>query len=83
MDTWAGRGGGGASSFMGYTYPTNILLYSSVPRNIVPHIRQRYIPRLFHRLTEEYDLYFSVMQLNLSVITDEYVLVSCSANTCN
>jgi hypothetical protein len=37
----------------------------------------RYIPQLFRQLTEEYNLYSSVIQLNSSIITDEYVVLSC------
>jgi hypothetical protein len=55
----------------------NILLYSSVPRNIITYSRWRYIPQLFRQLTEEYNLYSSVIQLNSSIITDEYVVLSC------
>jgi hypothetical protein len=46
--------------------------------NIVPYIRQRYIPRLLRRLTEEYNAYLSVLKVCLPVITDKRVYVSCS-----
>jgi hypothetical protein len=49
----------------------NILLYFSVPRNIIAYICQRYIPRLLYRLIGEYNLYFLVIQLCSSIITDE------------
>jgi hypothetical protein len=42
------------------------------------YIRQHYIPQLFYRLAEEYKLYSSVIELHLSVIAEERVLVSCS-----
>jgi hypothetical protein len=54
-----------------------ILLHSSVPRNTVAYIRWWYIPRLLHLLTEEYNIYSSVIQLRSSVITEEHILVSC------
>jgi hypothetical protein len=47
--------------------------------NIVLYIHQCYIPRLLHWLAEEYNLYFSVIELRSSVITDEPFCVSCSA----
>jgi hypothetical protein len=44
----------------------------------MPYIRRHYIPRFFHRLTEKYKLYFSVIELRSSVIIEERDLVSCS-----
>jgi hypothetical protein len=49
-----------------------------VPMNIVAYICRRYIPWFLHWLTEEYDVYSSVMKVCSSVITDEHVCVSCS-----
>jgi hypothetical protein len=57
----------------------NILVYSSVPMNIVAYIRGRYIHRLLRQLTEEYKLRSSVIELCSSVITEERVMVSYSA----
>jgi hypothetical protein len=42
--------------------------------NIVAYIHRCYIPRL----TEEYNIYSSVMKVCSSVITDERSCVSCS-----
>jgi hypothetical protein len=53
-------------------------IYSSVPRNIDNYIRWRYIPRCFHRLTEEFTLYSLVIQLYSSVVIDKCFIVSCS-----
>jgi hypothetical protein len=44
----------------------------------MPYILQHYIPQLFCRLTKEYKLYSSVIELCSSVITEERVLVFCS-----
>jgi hypothetical protein len=41
----------------------NILLYSSVLMNIVSYIHRCYILWLLHRLTEEYNIYSSVMKV--------------------
>jgi hypothetical protein len=38
-------------------------------------IHRYYIPLLFHWLTDEYNIYSLVIQLNSLIITDEYVLV--------
>jgi hypothetical protein len=56
----------------------NILLYFSVPRNIVAYIHRCYISRLFRRLTEEYKLRSLVIEVRSSVITEERILVSYS-----
>jgi hypothetical protein len=48
----------------------------------MPYIRRCYIPRLSHQLTEEYKLYFSVIELCSLVITEERVLVFCSVYKC-
>jgi hypothetical protein len=42
------------------------------------YICRCYIPHLLRRLTEEYNLYSSVIQLHSSIIADEYVMVSYS-----
>jgi hypothetical protein len=47
----------------------------------MPYIFRCYIPRLFHRLTEEYKLCSSIIELHSSVITEERVLVSYSECT--
>jgi hypothetical protein len=47
------------------------------------NIHRCYIPQLLRRLTKEYNLFSSVIQLHSSVITDEYVLVSCSVYLVN
>jgi hypothetical protein len=39
-----------------------------------------YIPRLFHRLIEEYKLYSLVIELHSLVITEERVMVSCNGS---
>jgi hypothetical protein len=57
----------------------NILLYSSIPTNIVTYIRERYIPRFLHQLTEKCNLRSSVIEVCSSVITDEHILVFYSA----
>jgi hypothetical protein len=57
----------------------NIFLYSFVLRNIKNYIHRRYVPRWFHWLTEEFNLYSLVLQLYSSVLTDECFIVSCSA----
>jgi hypothetical protein len=46
--------------------------------NIVAYIRRCYIPRFLRRLTEEYNVYSSVMKVCSLVIIDERVCVSCS-----
>jgi hypothetical protein len=43
------------------------------------YIRRCYIPHLFHQLIEKYNIYSSVIQLNSSVIIDEYVMFFYSA----
>jgi hypothetical protein len=53
---------------------------SSVPMNIGSYIHWSYIPRLFERLTEEYNVYSSVMKVCSSVITDKHFDVSCSVS---
>jgi hypothetical protein len=35
------------------------------------YIRRRYIPRLLYRLTDEYNVYSSIIEVYLSVITDK------------
>jgi hypothetical protein len=60
------------SIFVGDMSPTNILLYFSVPRNINNGIHRCYVPRLFYRLTEEFNVNSSVLY------TDEYIVDSSS-----
>jgi hypothetical protein len=47
----------------------------------VTYIHRHYISRLLHRLTEEYSLYSSVIELRSSVITEKRILISCSGMT--
>jgi hypothetical protein len=56
-------------------------LYSSIMcnRGIYATNIVLYIPRLLHWLAEEYNLYFSVIELCSLVITDKPFCVSCSA----
>jgi hypothetical protein len=58
----------------------NIFLYSSASRNIILYIHQCYVPWLFCRLTKEFTIYSSIIQLNTSVVTNEYFVVSCSVD---
>jgi hypothetical protein len=78
----AGVRGGGVriyfNVFIGYVQPINILLYSSIPRNIMTYIHRCYIPCLFHRLTKELILYPSVLEVYSSVVNNKYFMVSCS-----
>jgi hypothetical protein len=69
MDTCP-RHGEGAGSPVYFSFTCN--------REIYFYIRQSYIPQLLHRLTEEYNVYSSVMNVCLSVITDECSCVFCS-----
>jgi hypothetical protein len=46
--------------FVGYMQLMNIVLYSSVLKNIVSYIHQRYIPRFIRQLTKKYKLYSMV-----------------------
>jgi hypothetical protein len=57
--------------FIGDVSPMNIFLYSLVPKNIKNYIHRCYVSRCFHRLTKEFTLYSSVLQLYSSVVTDE------------
>jgi hypothetical protein len=77
VNTWPCCGGGG-SIFIGNVSPMNIFLYFSAPKNIKNYIRRCYIPLRFHRLTDEFILYFLVIQLYSTVETDEFLVVSCS-----
>jgi hypothetical protein len=49
--------------------------------NIGAYIHWRYIPQFLCRLTEEYNVYSSVMKVCSSVVTDERSCVSCSEGT--
>jgi hypothetical protein len=45
------------------------------------NIHRHYISRLFRQLIEKYKLYSSVYKLYSSVITNKYLVVSCSVRT--
>jgi hypothetical protein len=49
--------------------------------NIVAYIHQCYIPWFLPRLTEEYNVYLSVMKVYSLVIIDKRVCVPCSVGT--
>jgi hypothetical protein len=74
-----GAGQGWAPSiFVDDTSPTNIFLYSSVSRNIKNYIHRCYITQYIHWLTEEFIIYSSLLQVYSSVVTNEYIVDSCS-----
>jgi hypothetical protein len=49
-----------------------------MPMNIGAYIHRHYIPQFLHWLTEEYNIYSSVIKVCSSVIIDECSCVSCS-----
>jgi hypothetical protein len=57
MDTWPG--------------PRGVLIYSSVLINIETYIHRCYIYRFLHWLSDEYNVYSSVIKVCLSIIIDE------------
>jgi hypothetical protein len=80
-------GGGEESIFNGYISPRNIFeyirrllifLYFSVLRSIIIYIHRCYVPQLFRWLTKKFNIYFLIIQLNSSILTDEYFMISCS-----
>jgi hypothetical protein len=64
MNTWLG--------------PRGVPIYSSIPMNIDAYIHRRYISQFLHWLTDKYNVYSSVINVCLSVITKERYYVSCS-----